>query len=266
MAPSFQQRAIKDGPLLGATLAFNMPFTAHLMGRVGFDWVLIDMEHSPLSASETTSIVHAVSVGSSGKCASMVRVPSSGVEWIKWALDSGAAGIIVPMVTSRSEVEAIVQRARYPPLGQRSFGPFNAPWADLDPESNVAKYFAETAQGVAVVPMIESVQGVKNAEDIMNTKGISGVFIGPVDLRLSMGLSGADGTEEQYVQALETILSIGKRLGLAIGIYSASADAVKKHVKMGFTFVLVSGDSTALVSGAHTAIEGSRAAIRELKL
>src|ERR1700753_887291 len=152
---SFLRRSSGQEPPIGSYIAIESPYSAHLMGRAGFDWFLIDMEHSPFSAREMTAVVHAIAVGSQGKCASLVRIPSNGVEWTKWALDSGAAGIIVPMVQSKEEAQRIVQYSRYPPLGQRSFGPFNAPWTDLSPDSDVSKYFSSTSKGLAVVAMIE---------------------------------------------------------------------------------------------------------------
>jgi 2-keto-3-deoxy-L-rhamnonate aldolase RhmA len=185
---------------------------------------------------------------------------------VKWALDSGAAGIVVPMVQNKEEAAEIVRFARYPPHGQRSFGPFHAPWADLSEDSDVTKYFTRTAKEISVITMIESVIGIQNAEEIMATKGISGIFIGPVDLRLSMGFSRAAGDETEYVQALEKIVCLGQKLAIPIGIFSATPDVLKAHIKMGFTFFLVAGDTTALVQGATAAVEGAHRAIREIKL
>ncbi|CAK7215382.1 hypothetical protein SBRCBS47491_002467 [Sporothrix bragantina] len=253
--------------LLGAYLAIESVYSAHLMGRAGFDWMLIDMEHSPLSARDSTALVHALAVGSHGRCASLVRIPALGVEWVKWALDAGAAGIVAPMVQSAAEAEQLVRFARYPAGGgQRSFGPFNAPWADLGEDSDVPKYFSKTAGDVAVVAMIESRAGVDNAEAILGTPGISGVFVGPVDLRLSMGLAGADGEEAEYVAALSKITRLGKALGKPVGIFSATPAAVQTHARMGFTFLLVAGDSTALVHGAKVALDGCTQALRDVKL
>ena len=100
--------------------------SANLMASAGFDWMLIDMEHTPLSAREATAIVHAVANGSGGKCSPLVRIPAAEVSWVKWALDAGADGIVVPMVQSKEEAERIVRYSKYPPVGQRSFGPFMA--------------------------------------------------------------------------------------------------------------------------------------------
>lgn len=222
MTTSFLAKVKSKTPLLGAFISLNTPYAAQIMARGGFDWLLIDMEHSPLSAHAATDMVHATITASMGSCVPVIRVPSHGVEWIKWALDSGCSAIIVPMVNNKAEVDVIVKYACYPPLGQRSSGPFRTPYADLSETSNsFARYRKEVAKGVAVLVMIESVEGVENAEAIMSTQGVSGVFIGPVDLRASMGLEGSDGDEEIYLTALTTVLSISKRLGIPVGILGA---------------------------------------------
>ena len=80
---------------IGVCVNIESSLSAHLIANAGFDWVLLDMEHTPLSAREATSMVHAVAVGSHGKCSSLVRIPAAGVEWVKWALDSGSDGVVV---------------------------------------------------------------------------------------------------------------------------------------------------------------------------
>jgi 2-keto-3-deoxy-L-rhamnonate aldolase RhmA len=253
---------------LGVYLGIESPFSAHVMSSVGYDWVFIDMEHSPLSARETTAIVHAVANGSDGRCTSLVRVPSRGVEWVKWALDAGANGIVVPMVQSAEEARQIVKYAKYPPVGQRSFGPFNAPYADPSPDRSIPKYVAGAMQAgtIAVIAMIESRDGIENAEAIMSTKGIDGIFVGPVDMRLSLGLTGADGNEAEYLDALKKIVSLGKKLGLVVGILAAGPEALKKYISIGFDYFLVASDSAALTSGAKAALDSFRTASNDAKL
>jgi 4-hydroxy-2-oxoheptanedioate aldolase len=137
-------------------------------------------------------------------------------------------------------MEAIVQNAVYPPLGQRSFGPTMAAFADLDPGATNMKYFEEMSKKVAVIPMIESVEGLENAEAICSVEGVTAVFIGPVDLRLSMGLAGGDGSEEVFLKALQNVLQIGKKLGIPIGTFAADGEACQKRTADGFDFIMVS--------------------------
>jgi 2-keto-3-deoxy-L-rhamnonate aldolase RhmA len=258
MTTSFLAKVQSKSLLLGAFISLNTPYAAQIMARCGFDWLLIDMEHSPLSAHAANDMVHATIAASLGTCVPVIRVPSQGVEWIKWALDSGCSAIIVPMVNNKAEVDLVVKYARYPPLGQRSSGPFRTPYADLSETSNsFARYRREVAEGVAILAMIESVEGVENAEAIMSTQGVSGVFIGPVDLRSSMEFDGSDGDEEVYLSALRKILAIAKGLGIPVGILG-SQENLERQVQMGFDFFLLAGDAGLLAKGAEVVLEKAR--------
>lgn len=121
-AGTFASLIQEKGVIIGAAVSVGSTLCAQVVARAGFDWTLIDMEHAPTSPREATNITHAVVAASGGSCLPIIRTPSHGVEWIKWALDSGARGVIIPMVTSAKECEDIIQRAVYPPLGQRSLG------------------------------------------------------------------------------------------------------------------------------------------------
>jgi 2-keto-3-deoxy-L-rhamnonate aldolase RhmA len=248
-------------PLLGAFLSLSTPYVAQIMARSGFDWLLIDMEHSPLSAHTANDMAHSAITASQGSCVPVIRVPSHGVEWIKWALDSGCSAIIVPMVNNKEEMDLIIKRACYPPLGQRSSGPFRTPYADLEEMTNsFQQYVEEKAKGVAVLAMIESTEGVENAEAIMSTKGVAGVFIGPVDLRNSMGLKGSDGDEAVYLSALKKILDISKKLGIPVGILG-SQDKLARQVEMGFSYFLLAGDAALMGIGAEVVLGKAKGAV-----
>ncbi|KIW29743.1 uncharacterized protein PV07_05532 [Cladophialophora immunda] len=252
---SFAGLLNEKGNLVGAAVTIGNTLCAQITARVGFDWVLIDMEHAPVSAREASSLVQAVVAASGGQCVPVIRTPSHGVEWIKWALDSGAAGIIIPMVTTAQECENIIQRAIYPPRGQRSFGPFLAPYADVDPAADVTKYMKERAKEVAIIPMIESMEGVENAEAILRVPGVTACFVGPYDLRQSMGLPGGDGEEPSYINALQRILEAGKRNGVVIGTVGATEASARRKVEMGFRFLLTGQEPNFLAAGARSTLQ-----------
>ncbi|KAJ9608214.1 hypothetical protein H2200_007202 [Cladophialophora chaetospira] len=259
--PSFRSALSTKLCLLGTFVSFNDPYSSQILARCGFDWLMIDMEHSPLSAQQITAMVHSTIAASAGHCSPIVRIPSHGVEWIKWALDSGTHGIIVPMVNNKQEVDSILKRALYPPNGQRSFGPFRAPFAELGGTLDMAKYKRETAPGVMMLPMIESREAVENAEEIIGTEGVDGIFIGPVDLRHSLGLEGAEGDEVEYIAALQRVLEAGRRFGKAIGILGTQ-EAVPQLVKMGFSFIMLAGgDAGILAEAASVRLQASRESI-----
>jgi 4-hydroxy-2-oxoheptanedioate aldolase len=132
-------------PLLGAIISMADTTVAKITARSGFQWVMIDAEHSPLTMAQVTELVHAVSAASTGRCLPLIRNPSHSTEYIKWALESGAAGIIIPMVQTPEEMRTIIQRARYPPYGTRSFGPYQAPFTDPATQ-NFAQYYQKATR------------------------------------------------------------------------------------------------------------------------
>lgn len=263
---SFMSLLKSKSPLIGTFVSFNTPYVTQILGRCGFDWLMIDMEHSPLSAQEITNMVHATITSSEGTCLPIVRIPSHGVEWVKWALDSGASGIIVPMVNTKEEAEGVIKRGVYPPGGARSYGPFRAPFANLSKHSTPPQYKQETAKDVMIFPMIESAEAVENAEAIMSVEGVTGIFIGPVDLRHSLGFSGPEGVEGPYLAALEKVVKIGKALGKPVGIL-ATKGSLCRLISMGFDYVMMAGgDSGILADAATLLVEDSKAALKEAKL
>lgn len=250
----------QKGPFLGTALTIPSPVVAQIVGGAGHDFVFIDMEHSPLTPETTTQMVHAIVASSRGSTFPVIRVPSHGVEWIKWALDSGAAGIIVPMVNNKAELDNIINRATYPPLGSRSFGPARAPWGLLDgPQGGVEEYFRRARRGdIAILPTIESEEGLANIEEILSSSGISGIFVGPMDLRLSLGLSGPDGSEPEYLRTIERICGLGRKHGKMVGSLAMSPEAVRKRTQDGMRFLVISSDASTLAAGLATTLEQSR--------
>jgi 4-hydroxy-2-oxoheptanedioate aldolase len=247
---SFQDRQKELGrPLLGPVLTVQSTLVAMLAAQ-SFDWVLIDMEHSPFSAQQMTSMVHAV-VAANSSCLPIVRVPSHDVEWIKWALDSGAAGIIVPMVNNASEMRKIIDNGIYPPIGKRSFGPFHAPFGRGLHASDMVGYLKiAQAGGVAILPIIESVEGLANCEELLAMEGVAGTFIGPFDLRLSMGLpGGADGPEPEFKAAIEKICAAGRKYGKMVGSLGTDPALARRRAEMGMTFLCTTIDYNVLLGG-----------------
>lgn len=276
-APQTFQSAIKasTGPTLGSVLTFPSSITAKLAARSGLQWVLIDMEHSPHSAGQATDMCHAVLAASQGACLPIIRIPSHGVEWIKWALDSGAAGIVIPMVNTAEEMRAIVNKALYPPHGARSWGPFHAPFGSLDSKVSFSEYYRRAqSREIAILPIIESREGVENVEEIMSVDGVTGVFIGPSDLRLSLGgqpggpiPSSDEEVERSWNGAMDKVVATGKKLGKLVGSMGVGEEFCQQQTKRGMDFLLVTIDYNALTTGYRVDIESARRGIeRVLKL
>src|SRR5437879_7830747 len=170
----------RRGLAVGTRLTRPDPVAAHLMERVGFDWLTVELEHTPVNL-ETAAQSFTVIAGSG--CVPLARVPWNTGENIKRVLDTGAYGIVVPMVNSRAEAEAVVRAARYQPLGERSIGgQLHA--ANFDPDP--ATYYARANEEILVVLMIEHIKAIQAAGDILSVPGLDVAFIGPNDLTTSM--------------------------------------------------------------------------------
>src|SRR3954465_8797200 len=199
---------------IGTSLALPDTTAARLMCRVGFDWLTVELEHTTVNW-ETAGNSFAI-IAASG-LVPLVRVPWNTGENIKRALDTGAFGIVVPMVNSRAEAEAVVAAARYAPIGQRTIG---GQLHAANFETDAANYYAKANDEILVVIMAEHIKAIENAEEIISVPGIDAVFIGPNDLHNSMGKPPCFESEEpQFVQALEHILKVAQKHGVAPGIH-----------------------------------------------
>ena len=235
---------------------------AKIVARSGFDWVMIDMEHAPYTVEQMSNLVHAIVGASAGQCLPIIRIPSHDPEWIKWALDSGTAGIIIPMIQTAQEMKEVVQAARYPPVGNRSFGPAYAAYGDIDPTADRMAYFRRALDGeVAILPIIESAQGLQNVEEILKVPGVTGAFLGPQDLRLSLGLSPGQGNEPAFVAALDRVMNAGKAVGKPIGSMGIGMDEVRARTAAGMKFLLCSLDGMAFQAGLSKDLKAARAAL-----
>lgn len=199
----------------------------------------------------------------------IIRIPSHGVEWIKWALDSGAAGIIIPMVSNMGEMKAILDRALYPPEGRRSFGPLFAPFASAQgAEAGMGAYFANAKKPdqVAILPMIENAEGVLNAEAILSLPGVSGTFVGPADLSLSLGLPPAvDSEKKVWVEAMAKVVRAAKKHGKVVGTMGMGEAVAKKRASEGYDFLLSTFDYGAMAAGLARELEAAKKGVDAAK-
>lgn len=247
--------------LVGTVLTIGHPFIANLAGQAPGEFVMIDMEHAPMTIDVVTQMVSAYVTSSKGSKYPLVRIPSHGVEWVKWALDSGAAGIIVPMVNNAKELKDIIDRAIYPPGGRRSFGPIVAPFAHPDgAATGMGAYYARAKAGeIALLPMIESKEGVENCEEILSMEHVSGTFIGPADLRLSMGMPPAvDGTEPEFLDAMGKVVAAAKKHGKVVGTMGMGEDVAKRRASEGHDFLLSTFDNGAMMGGFIRELEAAK--------
>jgi 4-hydroxy-2-oxoheptanedioate aldolase len=248
MRTNYVKEKLKRGePALGGWLSFPSIVTARVMARIGFDWLVVDMEHSAQSPILMADMV--ATIADAGTCAPIVRVPSNSVEWFKWALDAGAWGVVVPMVNSREEAQRAVDLAKYPPLGNRSiggiFGPYGFGTADWPSYAQVAN------DEIVVVIQIESAQALQNLDEILSVDGIDVAFVGPNDLHAQLGLvPSSDGAEPEFVEALERVKAAAGKYHVALGIFSSNGEAAVARVNQGFQMISVTTDAGSMIAAA----------------
>lgn len=243
---SVRSRLTDGEATFGTWLTLPDPTAARLLASSGFDWITVEMEHTPTSV-ETAAMC--CSMIAAGGTVPLIRVPVNSLENIKRALDTGAWGVIVPMVNSREEAEAVVSASRFPPLGHRSVGgQLNA--ANFD--TNQAIYRQRANDEILVVVMIEHVEAIKNVDEIISTPGIDAAFIGPNDLLNSMGkMPSFDSDDPEFVVALDAVINACKQHDVAAGIHVISPEIAKKRATEGFQFIALGSDAGFMLGKAH---------------
>lgn len=239
---------LKQGkPVFGGWLSLPAISTARLMARLGFDWLVVDMEHSahhPALMADMVAII-----ADAGTCAPIVRVPTHGVEWFKWALDAGAWGVVVPMVETGEEAQRVVSYTKYPPHGTRSIGGAFGPYGFGT--TNFLEYAQAVNDEMLVVVQIESAPALQNLDHILSVPGIDVAFIGPNDLHAQLGLTpSSEGAEPEFVEALERIKTTAQKYQIAQGIFCSDGAAAASRVRQGFQMVSVTTDVSCLIAGA----------------
>jgi 4-hydroxy-2-oxoheptanedioate aldolase len=234
------------GATLGGWCSIPSAFSAELMGRYGFDWVCVDTQHGLIGYDQMTLMLQGLAITGTP---AFVRVPWNSPDHIMKALDAGAEGIIVPMVSSAADAAAAVAATRYPPEGTRSWGPVRAA---LD----VPGYSPQAGNSRTLLAvMIETPGGVENADEILSVPGVDAVYIGPSDLALSHGMTPTlDVTDRVHLELIETVLAACKRHQVTAGIHCDRPDTVRRWWDAGFEMCALASDAGLMRSAAAAAI------------
>ncbi len=225
-----------------------------VFGRLGFDYVIVDTEHSPTDRSQTADL--AVAFLGAGVCPIM-RVKDSEPHASVMALDGGFHGVLVPYCETAEEVRAVVNAARLRPLkGQlhnraRDAGEFPSPEAK--------QYLEQRNKNVVVIIGIESVPAMENLETILDVGGIDAIFIGPNDLSVSLGVPD-QYTHPKFIEATDYIISTAQGRGIPAGGHWQTQDQVNYWMQKGSRWILYSSDMRALTEGYRSALNAFREA------
>lgn len=235
-----------DPVALGAWLSLDEPVLAEIAARAGYAWVCIDLQHGLAAEARLPELLQAVAANGS---LPVVRVEENHPARIGRALDAGAMAVIVPMIESAADAARAVAACRYPPAGRRSFGPVVAQLRAVEPTA------------VRCIPLIETAAGLDEVERIAAVPGVSGLYVGPVDLGLSLGLGAAmDHDHPRFGAALDRVVAACRTAGVAAGIH-ADATLAARRVATGFTFVNVGLDLASVRRALVTDLATVRAAL-----
>jgi 4-hydroxy-2-oxoheptanedioate aldolase len=237
-------------PQVGTWLSLGSVFAARLMARVGFPWLTVDMEHSPISWHEAGLLFGAIA---DAGCVPLARVPRGDHDYIKRVLDAGAFGIVVPMVDTVEEAETAIAAAKYPPTGTRSVG---GALHALNFDATAGDYYRRANDEILVILQTESPRGVENAEAIYSLPGVDAIFVGPNDLTFQMrGSDGTDPTPEEHEAMLQRVLAAGKKTGTPVGLHVQTPEAVRQRISEGWQFIALGSELKMMVSGAQAFVD-----------
>ena len=242
MTDSFRTRLRRGDTLIGPIVTINSPEVVEVLDEVGFDWLFLDGEHSPISPAHLQRLMIAAR-----RTPCVVRVPAHDEFWIKQALDGGAAGILAPLVNTAAQARTIVERAKYPPQGARGVGTARA----LGYGYAIADYVAHANEETAVILQAEHRDAVANIEEIAATPGVDAIFVGPFDLSLSMGKPG-QVADPEVVQAISHVRDVVHGRGLPLGIFGVAPESVSGWMGRGFTLIACGVDMMLLGGAARS--------------
>ena len=216
---------------IGSWITLGHPSIAEIMATAGFDWLVLDMEHSVLELSEIQMLIQVLDMQ---KCPAIVRLTSNHPDQIKRVMDAGANGIMVPMIKSAADAESAVQSVYYPPRGKRGVGLARAQGYGAE----FQQYRDWLEKNAVIVAMIEHIDAVNTIDSILSVDGIDAYIIGPYDLSGSMGHIG-ELNHPEVASAIEKVLEAGKRLGKPGGIHVVEPDQkqLQQRIAAGFSFI-----------------------------
>ncbi len=255
MKPNLLKQLLISGqPARGIWLGVPSPFSARLLARLPLDWLVVDAEHAPIDR-QTLSLMVAAIADANGP-APLVRLAQSTLENVKQALDTGASGIIAPMINTAEEAAQVVAWSRFPPQGVRSFGSW---YAGLAFGQSMPEYLQANNEQVIVGIQIESETAVANIDEIFNVKGIDLVFVGPIDLSISLGVDPfAEKPAPAFQRSLDLIQAAARPHRLPLGIYCANGKVAEERLRQGYQFVNVTSDTGGLIRHVQAELDASK--------
>jgi 4-hydroxy-2-oxoheptanedioate aldolase len=231
---TLKERLNRGETAVGTFQALPSAAVSEMAGLAGLDFVIIDQEHGPLTATDSLPLCAAAQHGGSSP---IVRVRENSMPEIQRALDIGAEGVQIPQIETQADAEAAVKAARFNPVGERGLSPYVRAGGYDGSET----YTEDQNESVLVSIHIEGQNGLDNIEDILSVDGIDLIFIGPYDLSQSLGIPG-QVTDQRVEQTMTEICELAQEAGKIVGTYADSAEVASQWIEVGVQYVAVSVD------------------------
>lgn len=250
------KRAFAAGdPVVGGWVSIGHAAVAEATAMVGFDFALLDIEHTPTTLETIQHMVYAIEA-TDGPTEPLVRVPANDPVPVKQVLDTGVSSVMVPFVETAEEARDAVAATRYPPEGIRGVAGSRAAGFGRRFE----EYVSAANDRTCTVVQIETERAVENASDIASVEGVDALFVGPSDLSRSLGTFG-DLDSEVFTAAVDHVLSAARDADVPVGTLAIGEENVRRQVDLGFDWMIVGKDATHVLNGSEAARETAEAAL-----
>lgn len=243
-------KAAGGHPPIGTWIMSASPIVAEAVGHAGFDWGVIDMEHTPLDMME---VVHMLQALAATRMVPVVRVPWNDSVMVKRVLDAGATTVLFPFVQSAAEAQRAVAATRYPPEGQRGM----AGMSRASKFGTVPHYLTTANRGMGVILQLETPDAVQLLDEIAAVDGVDALFIGPADLSASMGHVGKL-THPEVMDLMSQAVQRAKAAGKPIGTVGGTPETVAQYRAIGFDYVAIGSDLGLLMRASQGALDALR--------
>jgi len=217
-----KNKIINNKLTVGSWITIGNPTVAEILSNAGYDWLVIDLEHTTISLDQAGDLIRIIDLSGS---VPLVRLTSNDENQIKRVMDAGAKGVIVPMVNSSEDAKLAVAATRYAPLGNRGVGLARAQGYGTS-FNDYFEWQSDVDNGPIVVVQIEHIEAVKNLEEILCVDGVDAFIIGPYDLSCSMNIPG-QFNHPKFKKTIEHITNIGCNKGIVSGIHIVEPDIEK---------------------------------------
>jgi 2-keto-3-deoxy-L-rhamnonate aldolase RhmA len=245
---TFRQRLLAHETLIGPLVATASNEIVELLASLGFDWLFLDAEHGAYGPEKIPDLLQAA-----GDCPCLVRIPGPDEAWIKKVLDAGAAGIIVPQISTLEQANNVLNYSKYPPMGKRGVGLGRAHGYGKD----FTEYLEHANDQTVIVLQAETRAVLDCIEDIAALQGVDCILIGPYDLSASLGHTG-ETTHPEVQNAIQTVRHACVKQNTQLGIFGVCAEHVAPYKKLDFTLLTVGVDTLFVLNSATAELEALR--------